>query len=241
MQLYFVLLKAVIISSRVFFFLSDWISSSTWGFGYWPSRDGLVDVTNALKSARGQEVADEVAQMSKMCENSESGKRWIIPRIRSQLLVVIIAFTAGIIFPLLRIGSLFRRLTHIWSFFSLLRVEKSDSSPTKARMRTLMRSTLSIFYENAAALLNFLNLGFSEPEAVQFNFSLLGFSSLPPCLSLFPLSVSLSKEEISLTLNSCVCHLLFHPLFWAASHCLPSSSPTIRCLPPPSLCVSRWV
>lgn len=50
----------------------------------------------------------------------------------------------------------------------------------KSRMRTLMRSTLLIFYENAAALLNFLNLGFSEPEAVQFNFSLLLFSSLSP-------------------------------------------------------------
>lgn len=48
----------------------------------------------------------------------------------------------------------------------------------KSRMRTLMRSTLLIFYENAAALLNFVNLGFTEPEAVQFNFSLLGFSSL---------------------------------------------------------------
>lgn len=41
-----------------------------------------------------------------------------------------------------------------------------------------MRSTLLIFYENAAALLNFLNLGLSEPEAVQFNFTLLSFSSL---------------------------------------------------------------
>lgn len=73
-----------------------------------------------------------------------------------------------------------------------------------------MRSTLLIFYENAAALLNFPNLGFSKPEAVQFNFSLLGFSSLSLALSL---SLSLSKEEISLTLNSRVCHLLFHPLF----------------------------
>lgn len=131
----------------------------------------------------------------------------------------------------------------MWSSFSFAACWEIRRFSYKSRMGTLMRSTLLIFYENAAALLNFLNLGFSEPEAVQFNFSLLGFSSLPLSLSpSLPLSVplspslflslspSLSKEEMSLTLNSCVCHLLFHPLFEAKSHCFFffSSSLTVR-------------
>ena len=46
-------------------------------------------------------------------------------------------------------------------------------------MRTLMRSTVLIFYENTTLLLlHFLNLGSREPRAVQFNFCLLDFSSL---------------------------------------------------------------
>lgn len=72
-----------------------------------------------------------------------------------------------------------------------------------------MRSTLLISYENTAALVNSLNLGCCEPQAVQFHFSLVGL--IPP----LALSLALSKEEISLALNSCVCHLLFHPLFSA--------------------------
>lgn len=47
-----------------------------------------------------------------------------------------------------------------------------------------MRSTLLISYENAAALVNSLNLGCCEPEAVQFNFSLVGLISLSLSLHL---------------------------------------------------------
>lgn len=63
-----------------------------------------------------------------------------------------------------------------------------------------MRSALLISYENAAASVNPLNLGCCEPEAVQFNFSLVGFISLS-----FPLSLSLSLKRGNFINSSLLC------------------------------------
>lgn len=78
-------------------------------------------------------------------------------------------------------------------------VEKSDLSSMRQYEDINERHSIDFLWKHCAALLHFLNLGFSEPWAAQFNFSSSGFPSL-----------SLSHGGILLTLYSSARHLLFH-------------------------------